>query len=491
MHKRCKSLIGVLCCSLICANTPMVFAGSSNGVASVSNVKEVKVGDTLLSAPVVATIATIAVGAGITLTTNDDIYDIARLVYDNYQGEKEDIENIFNSCVSIGKDGVVKVGKEFLDICKNSFDIVFTKNDSVGVNDISFKYGFPVCENLWEGTWGDFSDSLERHNLIPGYGVDCSKLEVGEKVYFANSNYYMTRPNSNYWYVYKTDTNALVSDIEFRTNGNTILNYKIYYKQDMWMQSYTYSTSDGKIITSGSNGLSYINSSTATYLPSYDIPYISGSYNWGNVSNNVDGRGNLSIYVPSNTISLVGQLGGSTIKDGLNTPLYDLIVDGVVEMPTVSNPSISVDTSSTFPLPGGNYKTPVTLNQEATILDVVVPLSFPVNVDNKGVVTVADNVEVVNNSIGPIKISDISIQSKDDWALSDFDKDYSAERVGLKEFSFKIEGQEISDSITLNKVVNGLDKCSIDYDSRVAPQKDSISDSNIADIVLTIDWYEN
>lgn len=68
---------------------------------------------------------------------------------------------------------------------------------------------------------------------------------------------------------------------------------------------------------------------------------------------------------------------------------------------------------------------------------------------------------------------------------------YSAERVGLKEYSFKIEGQEIRDSITLDRVVNGLDKCSISYDSNISPQKESIVDSNIADVVFTIDWYEN
>lgn len=477
MHRRCKSLIGVLCCSLICANTPMVFAGSSNGVASVSNVKEVKVGDTLLSAPVVATIATIAVGAGITLTTDDDIYDIARLVYDNYQGDKGDIENIFNSSVSIGADGVVKVGKGFLDICKNAFDDV-VHSSSNGV--IKRTYG------LSHSSIGSIM-TKEEYDSISAIPVDLSPTyNQGDFVeynpYFKLkyvSSYTSGGQKHNRFYLCMDN----VQLGQYFGLNSAFNKFKLYiYNNTVWI-AYTNSTV---------SYYSYNTNVSVSSIPAdYSIPYVPGSYDWGNINSNLNDDESVSIYVPSNASNLVGQLGGSTIKDGLNTPLYDLIVDGVVEMPTVSNPSISVDTSSTFPLPGGNYKTPVTLNQEATILDVVVPLSFPVNVDNKGVVTVADNVEVVNNSIGPIKISDISIQSKDDWALSDFDKDYSAERVGLKEFSFKIEGQEISDSITLNKVVNGLDKCSIDYDSRVAPQKDSISDSNIADIVLTINWYEN
>lgn len=141
---------------------------------------------------------------------------------------------------------------------------------------------------------------------------------------------------------------------------------------------------------------------------------------------------------------------------------------------------------------GAESSSPTVLSQEATLLDVTVPISMPISVDNIGNITVANNLEVINNSYGPIQISDVNVTPKGGWALSDFDKDYSSSVVGSKEFGFKVDGVE-SDSngnIAISKVINGEDKLPISYDSTVAPQKESIVNSNIADVVLTIDWHD-
>ena len=124
---------------------------------------------------------------------------------------------------------------------------------------------------------------------------------------------------------------------------------------------------------------------------------------------------------------------------------------------------------------GANLSTPAELNQEATLLDVTVPVSFPISVDNKGGITTADNVSIVNNSYGPIAIEKVSVTPKGNWSISDFDKDYSTSVVGSKEFGFKIDNKEVStDGSTSisNKIVNGGSSIDISYDSTVAPQKE-------------------
>lgn len=137
--------------------------------------------------------------------------------------------------------------------------------------------------------------------------------------------------------------------------------------------------------------------------------------------------------------------------------------------------------------------TPVDLSQEASILDVTVPVGFPISVNNKGLVTVANNLEILNNSYGPIRINSAKVIPKDGWTISDFEKDYSTSVVGAKEFGFKLDNAELSTSGSIpigNKVIKGGGSLSISYDSTISPQKDSIVNSNIADVVMTIGWNE-
>lgn len=136
---------------------------------------------------------------------------------------------------------------------------------------------------------------------------------------------------------------------------------------------------------------------------------------------------------------------------------------------------------------------PMELNQEATLLDVTIPLSLPVHVDSLGNVVIANNLEIRNKSYGAIEVQGIEVSGKNSWTLSDFDKDFSSERVGLKEFGFKINNEKVARNgylpISKNKyVVNGESNKVLTYDVSVAPQKDAIF-TDIADVTLTIDWY--
>lgn len=487
MHRRCKSLIGVLCCSLICANTPMVFASSSNGIASTSKVGEVKVGEAVMPAPMLATIATLAVASGITLSSDDDIYDIGRLFYD-YVKNSNDL--VWDSVVSIFESSVafnnltkqVTIGSEFGSILKGFFDSTFkTVDDKVGsgkVVNVGTKNGYPDLTGQIS-SWFDITfNDLKQ---IPGVNIEA--MSNGSKVSFSNL-YTIEKISSNSFKLYNNQ-GQLISHYKFPYSSAVYYTFCIYYFEgDYYARmtlNYNSDRTDGGILRSDALKL-------LSFGTDVTLNYNTGTYNPGNVWGDTnEGLKDIPIYVPGDLSDILN----ANPDDILGDVAPSWAGDVSLKLPTVSNPSINVDTSVGFPNGDKSLKTPVTLNQEATILDVVVPLSLPVSVDRDGVVTVANNVEVVNNSNGPIKISDVSIQSKDGWTLSDFDKDYSAERVGLKEYSFKIEGQEIRDSITLDRVVNGLDKCSISYDSNISPQKESIVGSNIADVVFTIDWYEN
>ena len=121
--------------------------------------------------------------------------------------------------------------------------------------------------------------------------------------------------------------------------------------------------------------------------------------------------------------------------------------------------------------------TPIDLSQEVSILDVTVPVEFPISVNNKGLVTVANNLKILNSSYGPIRVNSAKVIPKNGWVISDFEKDYSTSVVGAKEFGFKLDNAELSDSGSIpigNKVIKGGGSLSISYDSTIAPQKVSI-----------------
>lgn len=131
--------------------------------------------------------------------------------------------------------------------------------------------------------------------------------------------------------------------------------------------------------------------------------------------------------------------------------------------------------------------TTVNLNQEASVLDVTVPVSLPVSVNVDGSVTTANNVSIVNNNFGPISIESVQVTPKNGWSISAFDKDCSNSTVGVKEFGFKIDSVEADSggSVNLtNNTLNGGGTKPLMYGASVSPQKDSISNSNIADVVL-------
>lgn len=148
---------------------------------------------------------------------------------------------------------------------------------------------------------------------------------------------------------------------------------------------------------------------------------------------------------------------------------------------------------STCYVRGDFVSSPAKLSQDTTLMDVVVPISMPISVDNVGDVVTATNLKIQNNSYGPIKIESMTIGGKNGWSISNFDKDYSNERVGLKELGLKVNGVKVTEGggNVLNSAIkiggNGANY-TLDYDANVAYQKDSVSLTNVSDVVMIIDW---
>lgn len=144
--------------------------------------------------------------------------------------------------------------------------------------------------------------------------------------------------------------------------------------------------------------------------------------------------------------------------------------------------------------------TPVEVTTEAAIFDVVVPTALPVNVDNQGVVTVADDVKIINNSWGAIKIDGLAIVGQNDWVICDYDSaDMAAERVNTKKIAMSINNDKTTgaDAVSFNAEnfpsLDGendteSDELAIIYDAKVPAHSTAIEAAQVAQVTFTIAW---
>lgn len=83
----------------------------------------------------------------------------------------------------------------------------------------------------------------------------------------------------------------------------------------------------------------------------------------------------------------------------------------------------------------GTGTTPVTLTADASTFNVTVPTAIPLKVTADGQVTVPTNVEIVNNSSGPVKVTNVAMNNSA-WTMTDYNggdrAKLAAAKVGSK-----------------------------------------------------------
>lgn len=105
--------------------------------------------------------------------------------------------------------------------------------------------------------------------------------------------------------------------------------------------------------------------------------------------------------------------------------------------------SLPMASAAQVATPGANGDTPVTLTAEATTFSVTVPTSIAIHVNADGSVTcpTADTVKIVNNSAGPVKVTNIAM-TNGAWSLVSYNggnrADMAAAGVDSKHLGFQM-----------------------------------------------------
>ena len=283
----------------------------------------------VVSVPMAATILTLAAASGVIINNSEDLYDICNVFYNNYRDNWDYVQDVFNTCVSIGLNGVVSVGKDFAQMVTSSLDSIFLTSTS----DINLINGLPFYPNYIE-LHLPTSEHTEDNPLIYSTGI-MAKTVYGYEGFVRINSYSRNDSSSPYAVSVMID-----KDGGTRFLGNLATSIKV--SLDIW------DSSNGRYCLN-INGMKYSAPIFTTSDYRYSLPY-SPSYD----SSNLKDKESYDIYVPGSLDSLVGgNLGyNDVVHNGTLNPPYDLPIGGSVSIPVVSNPTIDVDDSISFPTVG-------------------------------------------------------------------------------------------------------------------------------------------
>ena len=162
---------------------------------------------------------------------------------------------------------------------------------------------------------------------------------------------------------------------------------------------------------------------------------------------------------------------------------------------------------------------PVTISAEATTFDVTVPTDFPTEVDpDTGETINATDTTITNNSSGSIYVSQIKVTNYGGWKLAAFDADLRNADVDSNQIGVAVkpvggrsageggtvlkttaasqteqvlltsEGATAKEWVIDAKNAGDTDQLTISYDTNATPVSQTISNAQVASIVVTVSW---
>lgn len=128
------------------------------------------------------------------------------------------------------------------------------------------------------------------------------------------------------------------------------------------------------------------------------------------------------------------------------------------------------------------------------LFSVTVPATLPLVVDEAGKVYVAA-ASIVNNSTGDVKVSSVSVTSKNGWEFVPYSTNMAKAKVDAKQVGFKINSSETSKTgdsevftLAAPWTVKEADALSINYDAVVSAVSQPVTGQEIMSVVFVLEW---
>lgn len=138
--------------------------------------------------------------------------------------------------------------------------------------------------------------------------------------------------------------------------------------------------------------------------------------------------------------------------------------------------------------PGTAVSTAV-LTSEGLIMNVTVPTSVLIYVDENGEVNTPDYLPIINNSVAPVFVHSLTVTPKNGWTLDPIATDYTNFKTNRKNYWIALNGLDpSSEPIALATPIYGSDSLNLVLSADVAPQRTATTALNIGEIVVISDW---
>lgn len=152
---------------------------------------------------------------------------------------------------------------------------------------------------------------------------------------------------------------------------------------------------------------------------------------------------------------------------------------------------------------GSGAVSDITITSEVPVFSVTVPTALSAQVDETGVVSVASasSTKIVNDSYGPVYVSNIEAQAQGDWSIMAYDANYdiSKAKPNKKEVGFKLNNVTSKNDGTLagydaadwamTGVGNGAENyIEIGYDVKLPIQYTQLNSAVVVKVVFTVAW---
>lgn len=327
----------------------------------------------IISAPILATVVSAALGTGIVLKNKEEIYHMGKMFYDYVQNNNsimwDTVVSAFESSVAFNSlTKQVTIGKEFGGILKGFFDDTFTSSlpSDIGETFVGSSLGFPLYDYRIIEDNKEWPLSTSIGVEIPSSYFDGQEHKFGDVVLQYSYPSLCITYNSRSYYI-SLLRECLSSPVYI------FMAYNSDYNKFCFVLNTHFNSNDFRQIhhTSGWLTLSSVVS----------VPY-NGTYNPGNVwGDTEEGIKDVPIYVPGN----LGDILNGNPSDVVGDKAPGWVGNGDVSVPGVNNPSIGIGGSTSFPTTDtgvGNPSIPGTGTDTntgiwATIKDFIISLVVP------------------------------------------------------------------------------------------------------------------
>ena len=151
----------------------------------------------------------------------------------------------------------------------------------------------------------------------------------------------------------------------------------------------------------------------------------------------------------------------------------------------------------------GEQTVPVDLTVEEPIFSVTVPMALPITITEQGEILTSDTAAVINDSAGPVVITDIQTKGINGWETVAYGSiDMASAKVNTKTVSLQLTfGDELTGTTvsTTGEDTNDFagfirlakaETLPLLYDAEVPAQTTAYESAQIAEVIFIIGWDE-